>query len=63
MYKKILGQMRSFFNWLRCGVWGGQNWVSELEHFGLGSLGIPIFGAKSRCCSGSMKFKDGRIMG
>lgn len=41
----------------------GRNWVSELEHFGLGSLGIPIFGAKSRCCSGSMKFKDGRIMG
>lgn len=22
MYKKILGQMRSFFNWLRCGVRG-----------------------------------------
>lgn len=38
------------------------SWVSELEAFSFRSLGIPIFGAKSRCCPGSMKFKDSRIM-
>lgn len=34
----------------------------ELEDFGSGSLGIPIFRGRLRCNPGSMKFKDNGIM-